>query len=51
MCILPWLEKVTKTFECPIPRYEDDITLVLLVSNTVYIITVDAKQGFHQTTV
>ena len=44
-------KKVTKPFEYPIPRCDDASTLILVVSNTIYIITVDAKQGHHQITV
>ena len=49
MCVsYPGLNKVTKHFEYPTPRCDDAITLILLGSNTIYIITVDSKQGCHQ---
>ena len=37
------LKKVTKPFEYPIPSCDDAITLILVGSNSIYIITVDAK--------
>ena len=42
------LNKVTKPFEYPIPSCDDAITLILVGSNTIYIITVNAMQGYHQ---
>ena len=37
------LKKVIKPLEYPIPRCDDAITLILVGSNTIYIITVDSK--------
>ena len=45
------LNKVTKPFEYPIPRCDDAITMIIVGENCIYIITVDAKQGYHQVTV
>ena len=42
------LNKVTKPLEYLIPLCDDAITLILVVSNTIYIITVETKQGYHQ---
>ena len=42
------LNKVTKPFECPIPRCDNAITLILVGSNIINILTVDAKQCYHQ---
>ena len=40
--------KFTKPLEYPIPRCDNAITLILVGSNTIYIIIMDAKQGYHK---
>ena len=45
------LNKVTKSFEYLIPSCDEDITLILVGSNTIYFITVDANQGYHEISV
>ena len=42
------LNKVTKLYECPIPRCYMAITIIELGSTGIYFIIVDAKQGYHQ---
>ena len=42
------LNKVTKPFEYPIPRCDDAISIFEVGSNMIWIITVDARQGYHQ---
>ena len=45
------LNSVTKPFEFPIPRCDDTIAVLEVGGSAVYIITVDARQGYHQVTV
>jgi len=45
------LNSVTKPFEFPIPRCDDAITVLEVGGDAIYIITVDARQGYHQVTV
>ena len=42
------LNKVTKVYEFPIPRCDMAVTIFHTGANKMYIITVDAKQGYHQ---
>ena len=42
------LNRVTKIFEYPIPRCDVAVTLFASGSGKMWIITVDAKQGYHQ---
>ena len=42
------MNKVTKPFEYTITCCDDAIILILVQSNTIYIISVDVKQGYHQ---
>ena len=42
------LNSVTKPFAYPIPRCDDAIGSLNLGAGTIYIITVDARQGYHQ---
>ena len=42
------LNKVTKPFEYPIPRCDDAIHIFQVGSYQIWIITVDARQGYHQ---
>ena len=42
------LNKVTKLFVYPIPRYNDNISIFQVVSRLIYIIIVDSRQGYHQ---
>ena len=42
------LNSVTKPFAYPIPRCDDAIGSLNLGSGTIFIITVDARQGYHQ---
>ena len=49
MCVsFRGLNKVTKIFEYPILRSDDAITILQVGSNIIWIITVDARQGYHQ---
>ena len=45
------LNKITKLYECPIPRCNMAITIIELGSTGIYFIKVDAKQGYHQVAV
>ena len=45
------LNSVTKPFQYPIPRCDDAITIMVVGTNFVWIITVDARQGYHQVSV
>ena len=45
------LNKVTKIYELPIPRCDMAVTIFQTGSSKLWIITVDAKQGYHQVTV
>ena len=45
------LNKVTRPFEYPIPRCDYSISIIPVGASVLYIITVDAKQGYHQVTV
>ena len=42
------LNRVTKPFEYPIPRCDDAISIFQVGSCLIWIITVDARQGYHQ---
>ena len=42
------LNKVTKPFEHPIPRCDDTIHIFQFGSCQVWVITLDARQGYHQ---
>jgi len=42
------LNKVTKPFEYPIPRCDDAIHIFQVGSCQIWVITVDARQGYHQ---
>ena len=46
--IIRGLNKTTKIFENPIPRCDDAITIFHVGSNIIWIITVDARQLYHQ---
>ena len=49
ICILyRVLNKVTRPFEYPIPRCDNAISMIEVGAYVIYIITVDAKQGYHQ---
>jgi len=45
------LNSVTKPFQYPIHRCDDTITIMIVGTNFVWIITVDARQGYHQVSV
>jgi hypothetical protein len=45
------LNAITKPFEYPIPRCDDAITILIVGGDEIYIITVDARQGYHQVAV
>ena len=45
------LNSVTKPFEYPIPWCDDSVTIVMVGSTVMWIITVDARQGYHQVSV
>jgi hypothetical protein len=45
------LNAITKPFEYPIPRCDDAITILIVGGKAIYIITVDARQGYHQVAV
>ena len=45
------LNDITKTFEFPIPRCDDAIRNIGAVSNKIRIISLDARQGYHQISV
>ena len=40
--------KFTKPFGYPIPRCDDSISNIAVGASAIYIITADAKQGYHQ---
>ena len=42
------INKVTKPFEYPIPRCDDAISLFQVDSKLIWVITVDARTGYHQ---
>ena len=42
------LNKVTKLYEYPIPRCDMAVAIFQMRSSKIWIITVDAKQGYHQ---
>ena len=49
MCVFyRGFKKVTQPVKYPIPCCDGAITLILVGSNTIYIITVDANQGYHK---
>ena len=45
------LNSVTRPFEYPIPRCDDAISIMVVGSSCIWIITVDARQGYHQVSV
>ena len=45
------LNSVTKPFQYPIPRCDDAITMMVVGDTVIWIITVDARQGYHQVSV
>ena len=45
------LNAVTKPFQFPIPRCDDAITILGCGAVTIYIISLDARQGYHQVAV
>ena len=45
------LNSITKPFQYPIPRCDDAITIMVVGTNFIWIITVDARQGYHQVSV
>ena len=45
------LNSVTKPSEYPIPRCDDAVTIFMVGSTVMWIITVDARQGYHQVSV
>ena len=45
------LNKVTKIYEYPIPRRDMAVTIFETSSSKMWIITVDAKQGYYQISV
>ena len=45
------LNRVTLPFTYPIPRCDDAINILNIGSTEIYLITVDAKQGYHQVAV
>ena len=45
------LNSITKPFQYPIPRCDDAISIMVVGTNCVWIITVDARQGYHQVSV
>ena len=42
------LNDIKKPFEFPIPSCDDAIGTVSSVSNKIWIISLDARQGYHQ---
>ena len=42
------LNAVTKPFQFPIPRYDDAITISECGAVLIWIISLDARQGYHQ---
>ena len=42
------LNRITKPFQFPIPRCDDSIYLLGNGSGCIFIITLDARQGYHQ---
>ena len=52
MCVFyRGLNKVTRTFEYPIPRCDDAISIISVGASVVYIIILDTRQVYHQVTV
>ena len=52
MCVsYPGRNIVTIPFEYPIPRGNYAISMIAVGASVIYIITVDAKHGYHQVTV
>ena len=45
------LNSITKPFEYPIPRCDDAISVLMIGGDEIWIITVDARQGYHQVAV
>jgi len=45
------LNAITKPFEFPIPRCDDAIAIIDTGSQYIWIISLDARQGYHQVTV
>jgi len=45
------LNSVTKPFQYPIPQCDDAISIMVVGANCIWIITVDARQGYHQVSV
>ena len=43
-----WLNTVTKPFQFPIPRCDDVITILGCGAVLIWIISLDARQGYHQ---
>ena len=42
---------ITKPFEFPIPHCDDDISTTGSRSNKIWIVSLDARQGYHQISV
>ena len=45
------LNAITKPFQFPIPRCDDAITILGDGATKIWIISLDARQGYHQITV
>jgi len=45
------LNAITKPFELPIPRFDDEISIIDTGSQYICIISLDARQRYHQVTV
>ena len=45
------LNAVTKPFHFPIPRCDDDIVILGIPDSEIWIISLDARQGYHQISV
>ena len=45
------LNKFTRLFDYPIPQCDYSISIIAVSASVIYIITIDAKHGYHQVTV
>ena len=41
------LNAIKKPFELPIPKCDDDITIIDTGSQFIWVISLDARQGYH----
>ena len=51
MCLLSPIDAITKPFQFPILRCDDAITILGDSAENIWIISLDARQGYHQISV